>query len=183
MKRRSFLKAASLSFPMAGLEALAFGQASAPPVSDQVHVVDEGHDRLGETHSLGYSTMLFKVLTRETGGGLFVIEHKNLLKGGPPVHLHHSQEEWFYVLEGEVLFQIGGERKRLHAGDSILGPRGIAHGFAGVGEKPARMVIAFAPAGKMEAFFREVAVPNGPKMDAPLFAKYEMQYVGPPLVV
>ena len=183
MERRTFLKAASLSFPMAGLEALASGQGSMSAASGQAHVVDEGHDRLGETHSLGYSTMLFKVLTRDTGGGLFVIEHKNLLKGGPPVHLHHSQEEWFYVMEGEVLFQVGGERKRLHAGDSILGPRGIPHGFAAVGERPARMVITFAPAGKMEAFFREAAVPNGPKMDAALFARYEMEYVGPPLVV
>jgi quercetin dioxygenase-like cupin family protein len=166
---------------MAGLEALAFGQASAS--ADQVHVVDDGQDRLGETHSLGFSTILFKTLTRETGGGLFVIEHKNLLKGGPPVHLHHSQEEWFYVIEGEVLFQVGGERKRLHAGDSILGPRGIPHGFAAVGEKPAHMLIAFTPAGKMEGFFREAAVPNGPKMDVALFARYDMEYVGPPLVV
>jgi quercetin dioxygenase-like cupin family protein len=182
MKRRTFLKTAPAFFPL-GLEALASGQASVPPASGSIHVVDEGHDRLGETHSLGFSTILFKTETRETSGGLFVIEHKNLLKGGPPVHLHHSQDEWFYVMEGEVLFQVGGERKRLHAGDSILGPRGIAHGFAGVGEKPARMVIAFAPAGKMEAFFREAAVPNGPKMDAPLFARFEMEYVGPPLVV
>jgi hypothetical protein len=44
------------------------------------------------------------------------------------------------------------------------------------------MLIAFSPAGSMEAFFREVAVPNGPAMDAVLFAKYDMQYVGPPLV-
>ena len=44
------------------------------------------------------------------------------------------------------------------------------------------MVIAFTPAGKMEGFFREAAVPNGPPMDAPLFAKYDMEYVGPPLV-
>jgi hypothetical protein len=44
------------------------------------------------------------------------------------------------------------------------------------------MVIAFTPAGKMEAFFREVAVPNGPAMDAAVFAKYDMRYVAPPLV-
>jgi hypothetical protein len=43
-------------------------------------------------------------------------------------------------------------------------------------------MIAFTPAGMMEEFFRVVAVPNGPAMDAALFAKYEMQYVGPPLV-
>ena len=44
------------------------------------------------------------------------------------------------------------------------------------------MLITFTPAGKMEEFFRAIAVPNGPKMDAQLFARYEMQYVGPPVV-
>jgi quercetin dioxygenase-like cupin family protein len=182
MKRRSFLKSAAAAFPAVGLSAFSFGQAVSMPAQGGPHPVSAGDDRLGETHSLGFSTILFKTLTRETSGSLFVIEHKNLLKGGPPVHFHQSQEEWFYVMEGEVLFQVGGERRRLHAGESLLGPRGIPHGFVGVGEMPARMVIAFAPAGKMEAFFREAAVPNGPKMDAALFARYEMEYVGPPLL-
>jgi hypothetical protein len=44
------------------------------------------------------------------------------------------------------------------------------------------MLIAFTPAGKMEEFFRETAVPNGPKLDAAMFARYDMQYVGPPIV-
>jgi quercetin dioxygenase-like cupin family protein len=96
--------------------------------------------------------------------------------------LHLHQEEWFYVMEGEVLFEVGDSRKILRAGESVLGPRGIPHAFSGVGEKPAHMLIAFTPAGKMEEFFRYVAVPNGPKMDAEVFARYEMQYVGPPLV-
>jgi len=147
-----------------------------------LHPVGVGQDRLGETHSLGFSTILFKVLPRETSNGLFVIEHKNLGHGGPPVHFHLHQEEWFYVMDGEVLFQVGDKRQTLRAGESLLGPRGIPHGFAGVGERPAHMLIAFTPAGKMEGFFREAAVPNGPKMDAALFARYEMEYVGPPLV-
>ncbi|HEY4380728.1 MAG TPA: cupin domain-containing protein [Acidobacteriaceae bacterium] len=180
MERRSFLKTAAAAFPAAGLSTFSFGQAAA---ADGAHPVGEGQDRLGEMHTLGYSTILFKTLPRETSGGLFVIEHKGLGHGGPPVHLHHNQDEWFFVMEGEVLFQVAGERKTLRPGESILGPRGIPHGFAGVSEKPAHMVIAFAPAGKMEQFLRYVAVPNGPKMDPALFAKYEMQYVGPPLVV
>ncbi len=177
MKRRSFLKTAAAAFPAAGLSAFALGQAA--PVVDGVHPVGAGEDRLGETHSLGFSTILFKVLPRETSGRLFVIEHKGLGHGGPPVHFHLHQEEWFYVMEGEVLFQVGDSRKTLRAGESLLGPRGVPHGFAGVGAASAHMLIAFSPAGKMEEFFREAAVPNGPKMDAALFAKYEMQYVGP----
>jgi quercetin dioxygenase-like cupin family protein len=181
MKRRSFLRGAAAALPAAGLSTFSFGHAADARATGGIHPVEAGHDRLDETHSLGFSTILFKVLPRETGDNLFVIEHKDLGHGGPPVHLHLHQEEWFYVMEGEVLFQVGDKRQTLRAGESLLGPRGIPHGFAGVGEKPAHMIIAFSPAGKMEAFFREAAVPNGPKMDAPLFARFDMQYVGPPL--
>jgi quercetin dioxygenase-like cupin family protein len=181
MQRRSFLKSAAAVLSVVGLRNFALGQSAL--ASGEIHPVEAGQDRLGETHSLGYSTILFKVLPRETNGGLFVIEHKNLGHGGPPLHFHLHQDEWFYVMEGEVLFQVGDSRKRLSAGESLLGPRGVPHAFTGVGEKPAHMIIAFSPAGMMEEFFRAVAVPNGPKMDAPLFARYDMQYVGPPLVV
>jgi quercetin dioxygenase-like cupin family protein len=183
MKRRSFLKtAAAAAFPVAGLDAYALGQSPAAPAAGGVQPVAAGQDRLGENHPLGFSTILFKVLTRETNGSAFVIEHKGLGHGGPPVHIHPHQDEWFYVMEGEVLFQVGGERRTLRAGESVLAPRGIPHGFAGTGEKPAHMIIAFTPAGKMEEFFRVTAVPNGPKMDAEMFARFDMKYVGPPLL-
>jgi len=182
MKRRTFLKGAAAAFPAAGIGGFALGQAGAAPAAEGIHLVGEGQDRLGETHSLGFSTILFKVLPRETSDSLFVIEHKGLGHGGPPMHFHLHQDEWFYVMEGEVVIQLDRERKTLRAGESVLGPRGIPHGFMGVGDKPAHMLIAFTPAGKMEGFFREAAVPNGPPMDAHLFAKYDMQYVGPPLV-
>jgi mannose-6-phosphate isomerase-like protein (cupin superfamily) len=182
MKRRSFLKAAAAAFPAAGLNALALGQSFEAAVPDGVHLLAAGQDRFGESHSLGFSTILFKTVPRETNGGLLVIEHMHLGNGGPPLHIHPNQEEWFYVLEGQVLFQVGNNRKRLGPGESVLGPRGLPHAFMGVGEKPARMVITFTPAGKMEEFFREVAIPNGPKMDASAFARYDMKYVGPPLV-
>ena len=115
MKRRSFLKTAAALFPAAGLESSA-GQTPAPSPSDQPHVIAAGEDRLGESHSRGYSSILFKVLPRETSNGMFVIEHLNLIKGGPPLHLHLQQEEYFYVIEGEVHFQIGDSRKPPHAG-------------------------------------------------------------------
>ena len=175
MKRRSFLRAAAALFPTA----FALGQVASSPSSEQLHVVPAGEDRFGEAHSRGYSSILFKVMPRETDGGLFIIEHANLVKGGPPFHLHVHQEEWFYVVEGEVLFQVGDSRKRLRAGDSILGPRGVPHAFSSVGEKPGRMLIAFSPAGKMEEFFRATAIPNPPNQDEAFFRRYGMELVGP----
>ena len=182
MKRRAFLKTAAAVFPAAVLEDYVLGQDSIPASHDPIHAVGAGQDRFDETHSLGFSTILFKTATRETNGSLFVIEHKNLRKGGPPMHIHLHQEEFWYVLEGEVLFQLGDKRQKLGPGDSIVGPRGVPHGFTLVSEKPGRMVIAFTPAGKMEQFFRDIAVPGGPKLEAAVFAKYEMEMVGPPVV-
>src|SRR5437899_2244130 len=107
MKRRSFLKSAAAALPAAGLKSFVLGQVAAAPSADPIHPVEAGQDRLKETHSLGYSSILFKVVPRETSGGLFIVEHTHLVKGGPPLHLHLHQEEWFYVMEGEVLFQVG----------------------------------------------------------------------------
>jgi mannose-6-phosphate isomerase-like protein (cupin superfamily) len=183
MERRSFLKTAAALFPVAGVPAFALHEEAGLSVSDQIHVVTAGQDRLGETHSRGFSSILFKVLPSETNGGLFVIEHAHMVKGGPPLHLHVRQEEWFYVIEGEVMFQVGDGRKLLRAGDSILGPRGVPHTFSLVAETPGRMLIAFNPAGKMEEFLRVTAVPNPPVQDAAFFRRYEMELVGPPLAV
>ncbi len=181
MERRSFLKTAATLLPAAALPPFSLGQAPPPASTSAIHVVEAGQDRFGETHSRGYSTILFKVVPSETGGNLFVLEHAHLVKGGPPLHLHLHQEEFFYVMEGEVLFQIGDGRKLLHAGDSILGPRGIPHTFSSVGETPGRMLITFAPAGKMEAFLRATAIPNPPNQDAAFFRNYEMELIGPPI--
>jgi len=65
----------------------------------------------------------FKVSGSDTDGDLFVIENTNDAKGGPPRHLHHEQEEWFYVVDGEYVAEVGEERYRLGPGDSVFAPR------------------------------------------------------------
>jgi len=189
MRRRSFLWTAGAAMPAALMEISALGQGTAmdsgstiKPLHGEAHVVGAGQDRFGEKHTLGYSTILFRVSQKESGGSIFALEHRGLGKGGPPEHFHLYQDEWFYVLEGEVRFRVDGKETLVRPGESVFGPRRVPHCFAGAGEKPARMLITFTPAGKMEEFFRAIAVPNGPKMDAAVFAKYEMQYVGPGLV-
>jgi len=180
MKRRSFLKTAATLFPAAGLEIFALSQAPSPQSAGPVHLVPAGEDRLSESHTLGFSKIRFKVLPRETSNGLFVIEHMNLIAGGPPLHLHLAQEEYFYVIEGEVHFQVGDARVTLRTGDSVLAPRGIPHTFSAVsGPKPNQMLIAFTPAGKMEQFFRDTPNMNTPKPDLDMWRRYDMEYIGP----
>jgi mannose-6-phosphate isomerase-like protein (cupin superfamily) len=183
MKRRSFLKASAALLPAAGLRDFALAQTAPVPASNEIHVVGSGQDRFGESHSYGFSSLLFKIGTRETGGSLFIIEHINMAKGGPSLHLHLYQDEWFYVMDGEVLFQVGDTRHRLHSGESVLGPRNIPHTFTSVGEKPGHLLIAFTPAGKMEDYFRDTAKPNPPVQDAAFLRRYEMELIGPPLSV
>ena len=50
-----------------------------------------------------------KVSTAETGGLFYSFEHREMAKGGPPRHVHHEQDEWFYVLKGRYVFEVGDE--------------------------------------------------------------------------
>ncbi len=181
MKRRNFLKSAASTFPLALTQPFALAAAATDTPLKEAHMVPAGQDIFGENRTLGFSHIAFKTSTQETGGDLFIIEHTNLLAGGPPLHFHLAQDEWFYIMEGEVLFQVGEKRLRLKPGDSVLAPRKVPHAFTGAGTKPAKMLIAFTPAGKMEQFFHDTANGKADLMDAALFRKYDMELVGPPL--
>lgn len=182
MERRSFLKGVAAAAPAAGLQTFLVNQAlgqTSPPVKSSLHVVGAGEDRFGHPHSLGFSSILFKVPTTETTGGMFVIEHTHLMPGGPPLHLHLNQEEWFYLIEGEAVFQVGEQRLQLHPGESVLAPRRVPHTFSSVGATPGRMLIAFCPAGKMEQYFSDTEKAGSSAFDAEFMRRYEMELVGP----
>ncbi|MCE9532258.1 MAG: cupin domain-containing protein [Planctomycetes bacterium] len=78
--------------------------------------------------------------------------------GGPPPHVHSREEEGFYILEGEITFQIGEERIVATAGMFANMPVGTPHSFRNESDKPAKMLISVAPAG-LELMFFEVGVP------------------------
>ena len=78
--------------------------------------------------------------------------------GGPPPHVHSREEEGFYVLEGEITFQIGDERVVATAGMFANMPVGTPHSFKNESSRPAKMLISVAPAGLEQMFF-EVGVP------------------------
>lgn len=146
-----------------------------------------GHDRLERNRKVfGVMAFAIKVSARDTGGALLVLEQANDYKGGPPRHLHLEQEEWFYVIEGEYTVEIGGEAHHLKPGDSVLAPRKVPHTWALTGPGAGRLLIAFSPAGDMEAFFDEATRLEGmpaPQEAARLFAAHGMQVVGLPLQV
>ena len=106
LDRRAFLGTALATLPLALLAQTV--ETKVKPVR-----VPSGEDRLGERHVIGVSSTAFKVLTDDSASALFVIEHASRKKGGPPRHLHHNENEWFYVIQGEYIADIGSERFQL----------------------------------------------------------------------
>ncbi|HSQ27789.1 MAG TPA: cupin domain-containing protein [Anaerolineales bacterium] len=144
--------------------------------------VAAGADRFGEHRGLGVSSIAFKV-TPQDSEGVLILENTFHQPGGPARHLHHAQDEWFYILEGEFLFEVGDESFRLRPGDALLGPRKIPHvwAFSG-GSQSGRILITFMPAGMMESFFKQVTKANAmPPQDPALWRAHGMELLGPPL--
>ncbi len=121
-----------------------------------------------------------KISARDTSGALCVYDTYRFKPGGPPLHVHYEQDEWFLVLEGEVRIQIGDETFHLKAGDSAFAPRGLPHAFRSLGET-ARMMVTFQPAGTMEAFFASGMVDPNSQAFKDLSLAHGMEVVGPPL--
>jgi mannose-6-phosphate isomerase-like protein (cupin superfamily) len=107
------------------------------------------HREEGETLSFFGSLTWIKATGEQTGGAFCLIEH--LMPPGEeiPWHLHHNEDESFYVIEGEVLFIVGEEQQRITAGPGtfVFGPREIPQGFRVAGSSPARMLVEATPAG------------------------------------
>jgi quercetin dioxygenase-like cupin family protein len=149
----------------------------------RAHWLAAGKDFFGERRGLGVSYIDFKFVPNENND-LFIIENVFHAKGGPARHLHYEQDEWFYALEGQFIVEIGEDRQLLNPGDSVLGPRRIPHVWAYVGEGRGRLLIVFTPAGRMEAFFREVTKADAmPPQDPALWRAHGMELQGPPLAV
>lgn len=180
MKRRALL---TLPLVVTATSALADTPGDVP-----IAPVPAGSDRQGRPHQIGVSATTYKVLTRETAGALFVIEQSNSRPGGPPLHIHHGEDELFYVLEGEYVVQVADRTFPLKAGDCVLGPRGVAHAWAFTGKQTGRLLLTYTPAGRMEPFFdaweKLGFAPGGysSQSDAALLRQYGMERVGPPIL-
>jgi quercetin dioxygenase-like cupin family protein len=132
-----------------------------------------------------------KTAGAETGNAFSQIETDDPRGTGPPLHLHHNEDETFYVLEGEVTIVVGDERIDLNAGDYLFGPREVAHAYI-VRSERARMLVTASPAGVEQVLVSQGVPATGaepptdavmPPMDElmRLFADYGCEILGPPL--
>ncbi len=127
-----------------------------------------------------------KISSKDTNGAFVVMESLVPPKAGPPLHLHHEQDEWWYILEGQFLFEVDGRQFQAGPGATVFTARGTRHTFQNIGDTPGRTIITVVPGG-LDTFFEELtlAAPRGTVPDpaklVPLFQKYGLELLGPPL--
>jgi quercetin dioxygenase-like cupin family protein len=187
MKRSTFLASllAVISFPK---------KSSAHfrhllPAKGKVFKAKAGEGRLhGHLKLKGVNSNVLdvKVSGSDTEGALAVFEQTSLSQGrGTPFHVHPSQDEIFYVLEGSYRFKVGEELFDLTVGETIFLPRAVPHAWTQV-SPTGKMLVMLQPAGKLENFFVTMANMDHeptPEEVAKIFADNEMKVVGPPLPV
>ena len=106
---------------------------------------------------MGEPTML-KVTGQDTGGLYTVAEIITTPEGLVPLHVHHREDEAFFVLDGEVTFSVGDDVFDAGPGGFAFGPRDVPHRYT-VRSASARMLMVFSPAG-FEGFIRETSEPS-----------------------
>ena len=158
--------------------------SSAPSL--EAFMVDAGEGRLAAPLYILGDSVTIKISSRDTGGAFAVMEAVAPPECGPPLHLHRTQDEWFYILEGNYIFEVDGLQMHAGPGATVFAPRGSRHTFQNIGSTPARAIVTVVPGG-IDIFFEElsVLVPPGtipdPATLLPLFERHGLELLGPPL--
>jgi quercetin dioxygenase-like cupin family protein len=127
----------------------------------------------------------------QTAGRVGVTENLAPRGHGSPLHVHRREDEWFYVIEGELTFWVGGETIVAPAGSFVYGPRDVPHTFV-VSSEQARFLLVVEPGG-FEDFVRTIGTPaerleippaatEPPDLDdlVAVAAGYGIEILGPP---
>ena len=149
-----------------------------PETPRRGHKVDrDGGERL----RFSDAEFILKVSGDASNGAFSVLEEISPLD--TPLHIHRNEDELWFVLEGEHVFQIGSDEFEAGPGEIVFGPRGIPHAQRRVVPRSGRFLAFFYPAG-FEGFFRELAEAESagssmPKAYERLSEKYGLTWLNP----
>lgn len=101
-----------------------------------------------------------KVGAQHTGNAFLFSETRSDKNGGVPPHIHHREDETFYILEGQFVFQLGDQSVEAGPGDTIFAPRDILHAWQCTSEGGGRILILFTPGDNFQAFALAMAAQN-----------------------
>ena len=148
-----------------------------------MHVQSKDGERL---HIPDFLDITILISGAVTDGSFCVMEDAVPAGIGPARHIHPSQDEVFFVLEGSFKFEVDGQELFASAGDIAVAPRGTVHAFKNIGDATGRLRYVFTPAGDIEELFR--AIHAGAKeagvsheLMSTVAEPFDQEIVGPPL--
>lgn len=183
INRRTLLYA----FGIASVSSMLPAQTAA---GGKVAVADPGESRFRFSTSQQAWLSPCKLTGEDSGGTISALELHALPQTGPFLHVHHREDEWYYVLAGDFLFKVGDEGHKMPVGASIWLPRGIPHVWANTSTQEGKLILVCQPGG-FEKFFEEMGseMEKGPMDSAgatrkmkEVMAKWGMELLGPPLL-
>ncbi len=129
--------------------------------------------------------LTFKVTGDDTNGAFDYFIVGVAPHGGPPLHVHHIQDETIHVLKGRFKIRIGDEIFYCDEGGFAYLPKQVPHAFLNLTDEPGEIIVVYTPGGGHK-FYEEFGPisrsgPPDPKVLAPIFEKYDMSLLGPPL--
>lgn len=134
-------------------------------------------------------TFVFKLGGGESGSTFEVAESRIRPDAGPPLHIHDTEDEAFYVVSGTFRVRVGDQTAESGPGAFVFAPRGLPHAFVNIGAADGTLLTLTSPT-TFEAFWQETATasrgltPGTPEFDkamAAVAAKHNKRVVGPPL--
>ena len=132
-----------------------------------------------ERLTFGEIEILVRASADTTGGAVTIFEENEPVD--TPLHVHEHEDELFYVLEGEHVFQVGDREHRAGPGELVFAPRGVPHSQRRVVPRKGRTLVLTSPGG-LEGFFRELAKADangrlGPEAYARASARYGITWL------
>ena len=184
MKRGRFILTVLALFPISAFARIKTGIMERMNKGFKVNSGEARYGKHFKMKGVTLNVLDLKISSSDTDGELSVFEQNGLTpKGGPPLHIHMYQDEYFYIVDGEYLFQVGDEQFQMRTGDTIFLPRMVQHAFIQMSEK-GKVIVSYMPAGKMEDFFKVTdswtSAPTSMEIQR-AFEDHDMKIVGPVL--
>ncbi len=145
----------------------------------------------GQTVWFTQNRMTLKATAETTGGAFGLVEAVAPAGSSPPLHVHHREDESFWVLDGELTVRCGERTLEAGAGSFVFLPRGVPHSFVVEADRPAHLLSLCVPGGFEQYFVAAGRRPehDGMPPDEPpdvallvrVGKQFGLEIVGPPL--
>ena len=160
---------------------------SSHPTPVRWNIVSAGDGRTPAPLNIVGEETLVKVSSEDSDGTLAFFHLVAPPMSGPPRHVHSREDELFYVLEGELVFELDGERHTVRAGDTVYLRRGVVHTYQNFTTSDARLLIVTTPGMFCNLFVElSAATPPGalPAFDVidAIATTYGITTLGPPML-